>query len=141
MYNRHPDLEYEPLEPALMRAYIALARRCRPVVPPDVSSYIVDSYVRLRKQSKDVVQRDRSHTHTSARACFSEFYGLRRHPRGGAARGRGRGAATDGSEKGEPARRRVYIEDMARLPAPDEEGEGGPVDVLSMVDIRAYVVY
>ncbi|KAI9446175.1 MCM2/3/5 family-domain-containing protein [Lactarius indigo] len=70
MYNRHPDLEYEPLEPALMRAYIALARRCRPVVPPDVSSYIVDSYVRLRKQSKDDAQRDRSHTHTSARTLL-----------------------------------------------------------------------
>ncbi|KAI9459439.1 MCM-domain-containing protein [Lactarius psammicola] len=70
MYNRHPDLEYDPLEPALMRAYIALARRCRPVVPPDVSSYIVDSYVRLRKQSKDDAQRERAHTHTSARTLL-----------------------------------------------------------------------
>jgi len=70
MYNRHPDLEYEPLEPALMRAYIALARRCRPVVPPDVSSYIVDSYVRLRKQSKDDAQLERTHTHTSARTLL-----------------------------------------------------------------------
>ncbi|KAH9027640.1 replication licensing factor [Lactarius pseudohatsudake] len=69
MYNRHLEFEYEPLEPALI-AYIALARRCRPVVPPDVSSYIVDSYVRLCKQSKDDVQRDRSYVHASARALL-----------------------------------------------------------------------
>ncbi|KAI9511111.1 MCM2/3/5 family-domain-containing protein [Russula earlei] len=70
MYNKHPDLEYEPLDPALMRAYIALARQRRPIVPPDVSSYIVDSYVRLRKQSKDDAQHNRSHTHTSARTLL-----------------------------------------------------------------------
>ncbi len=51
-------------------AYIALARQCRPVVPPDVSSYIVDSYVRLRKQSKEDTQQDRAHTHTSARTLL-----------------------------------------------------------------------
>src|SRR6266403_3514310 len=51
-------------------AYIALARQCRPVVPSDVSSYIVDSYVRLRKQSKEEAQQDRAHTHTSARTLL-----------------------------------------------------------------------
>ncbi|KAI9446171.1 MCM2/3/5 family-domain-containing protein [Lactarius indigo] len=37
---------------------------------PTCQSYIVDSYVRLRKQSKDDAQRDRSHTHTSARTLL-----------------------------------------------------------------------
>jgi DNA replication licensing factor MCM7 len=50
-------------------AYIALARRCRPVIPADVSSYIVESYVRLRKQSKDDAQIN-SHTHVSARTLL-----------------------------------------------------------------------
>ena len=54
----------------LPSAYIALARQCRPIVPPDLSSYIVDSYVRLRKQSKEDAKRDRSHTHTSARTLL-----------------------------------------------------------------------
>ena len=35
-----------------------------------MSSYIVDSYVRLRKQSKDDAQRERAHTHTSARTLL-----------------------------------------------------------------------
>src|SRR5260370_17889038 len=51
-------------------ALFAIARQCRPVVPPDVSSYIVDSYVRLRKQSKEDTQQDRAHTHTSARTLL-----------------------------------------------------------------------
>ena len=55
---------------SLDSAYIALARQCRPVVPPDVSSYIVDTYVRLRKQSKHDAQQNRSHTHTSARTLL-----------------------------------------------------------------------
>ncbi len=35
-----------------------------------MTSYIVDSYVRLRKQSKDDAQRQRAHTHTSARTLL-----------------------------------------------------------------------
>jgi DNA replication licensing factor MCM7 len=35
-----------------------------------VSSYIVDTYVRLRKQSKHDAQQNRSHTHTSARTLL-----------------------------------------------------------------------
>ena len=35
-----------------------------------MSSYIVDSYVRLRKQSKHDAQNDRAHTHTSARTLL-----------------------------------------------------------------------
>lgn len=61
-----PTYQTNPLD----SAYIALARQCRPVVPPDVSSYIVDTYVRLRKQSKHDAQQNRSHTHTSARTLL-----------------------------------------------------------------------
>ncbi|KAL0946532.1 hypothetical protein HGRIS_012741 [Hohenbuehelia grisea] len=67
MYNRHPQLEVEPVEPTLMRHYIALARMKRPTVPPQVSNYIVESYVRLRKLSKDD---ETTHTYTSARTLL-----------------------------------------------------------------------
>ncbi len=43
-----------------------MARQRRPVVPPEVSSYIVDSYVRLRKMSKEDEKANKSHTYTSA---------------------------------------------------------------------------
>jgi len=52
------------------RHYIGLARQKRPTVPPQVSSYVVDSYVRLRKISKDEEAQSKSHTYTSARTLL-----------------------------------------------------------------------
>ena len=52
------------------RHYIAEARRIRPTVPQHVSSYIVDSYVRLRKISKGEAEQNKSHTYTSARTLL-----------------------------------------------------------------------
>ena len=52
------------------RYYIALARQRRPTVSREVSSYVVDSYVRLRKVSKDEEQQNKSHSYTSARTLL-----------------------------------------------------------------------
>jgi len=70
MHNHHPELDFEPVEPVLMRHYIAIAREKRPTVPPQVSSYIVDSYVRLRKIQKDQEEQNKSYTYTSARTLL-----------------------------------------------------------------------
>ncbi|KDQ17909.1 hypothetical protein BOTBODRAFT_52737 [Botryobasidium botryosum FD-172 SS1] len=70
MHNHHPELDFEPVEPVLMRHYIAIAREKRPTVPPQVSSYIVDSYVRLRKMQKDQEEQNKSYTYTSARTLL-----------------------------------------------------------------------
>ncbi|EJD02257.1 ATP dependent DNA helicase [Fomitiporia mediterranea MF3/22] len=70
MYNEHPALEYDPVEPVLMRHYIAKAREKRPTVPPQVSSYVVDAYVRLRKHSKEKEKENKAHTYTSARTLL-----------------------------------------------------------------------
>ncbi|XP_006458037.1 DNA replication licensing ATPase [Agaricus bisporus var. bisporus H97] len=70
MNNHHPALEFEVVEPLIMRHYIAMARQRRPVVPPEVSNYIVDSYVRLRKVSKEDERNNKSHTYTSARTLL-----------------------------------------------------------------------
>jgi DNA replication licensing factor MCM7 len=52
MENRHPEMDFEPLTPAEMRAYIAMARQKRPVVPKEVAEYVVGAYVRLRQIGK-----------------------------------------------------------------------------------------
>jgi len=70
MHNRHPELDFNVIDPVTMRHYIALARQRRPTVPREVSSYVVDSYVRLRKVSKDEEQQNKSHTYTSARTLL-----------------------------------------------------------------------
>lgn len=71
MYNTHPELEFDLVDPLRhQRHYIALARQLRPTVPPEVSNYVVESYVRLRKVSKDEEQQKKSHTYTSARTLL-----------------------------------------------------------------------
>jgi len=47
-----------------------MARQRRPVVSPEISGYIVDSYVRLRKMSKEDEQAKRSHTYASPRTLL-----------------------------------------------------------------------
>lgn len=54
----------------VFRHFIALARQKRPTVPQAVSNYVVESYVRLRKLSKDEEEQKKSHTHTSARTLL-----------------------------------------------------------------------
>ena len=43
----------KPIDPLVMREYISKAREYTPVVPSDVSPYIVEAYVELRMQNSD----------------------------------------------------------------------------------------
>lgn len=70
MHNEHPPLAHDPIEPVLMRHYIAEARKKRPVVPKDVSNYVVSAYVQLRKSSKEEEERSSSFGYTSARTLL-----------------------------------------------------------------------
>ncbi|KAF8636514.1 hypothetical protein AX17_003328 [Amanita inopinata Kibby_2008] len=70
MNNKHPESDVDLVEPHILRHYIAETRRVRPTVPQHVSSYIVDSYVRLRKVSKDEAEQNKSHSYTSARTLL-----------------------------------------------------------------------
>lgn len=54
----------------IIRHFIAVARQKRPTVPPNVSSYVVDSYVRLRKHSKEQEKENKAYTYTSARTLL-----------------------------------------------------------------------
>jgi DNA replication licensing factor MCM7 len=71
MYNEHPALEHDPVDPILMRHYIALARQKRPVVPKAVSDYVVTSYVRLRRQQSEDEASNKFFTYTSARTLLA----------------------------------------------------------------------
>ncbi|KIY73057.1 DNA replication licensing ATPase [Cylindrobasidium torrendii FP15055 ss-10] len=71
MFNTHPELENEPVDPQIMKHYIAKARESRPTVPPQVSKHVVDSYVRLRKASKEDEEQDKAHTYTSVRTLLA----------------------------------------------------------------------
>ena len=70
MHSEHPPLEHTPVNPVLMRHYIALARAKRPTVPKAVSDYVVGAYVQLRKQQKDEEEQNKFFTYTSARTLL-----------------------------------------------------------------------
>ncbi|KNC51000.1 prolifera [Thecamonas trahens ATCC 50062] len=62
-----PPLDFEPYDPALIRAYVARARECNPVVPDDLASYVVSTYVGMRENE---ARRKELHGHTSARTLL-----------------------------------------------------------------------
>ncbi|CDO73635.1 hypothetical protein BN946_scf185014.g105 [Trametes cinnabarina] len=70
MHNTHPEFDFELIDPTLIRHYIARAREHRPTVPAEVSNYIVETYVRLRKVSRDEEAQKKSHSYTSARTLL-----------------------------------------------------------------------
>jgi DNA replication licensing factor MCM7 len=70
MHNEAPELDFDPIEPTLMRHYIAACRKIRPIVPPTMSEYIVSSYVQMRKQQKEDEAEDKSYTYVSARTLL-----------------------------------------------------------------------
>jgi DNA replication licensing factor MCM7 len=70
MHSTHPALASEPVEPLLMRHYIALARSKRPTVPKHVSDFVVGAYIALRQNQKDDEARNKSFTYTSARTLL-----------------------------------------------------------------------
>lgn len=47
-HNSHPPLDFEPLSPALLRAYMARSALVEPSVPPSLAGHIVNSYVEMR---------------------------------------------------------------------------------------------
>jgi DNA replication licensing factor MCM7 len=55
--------------PEFMRAYVAAARAYEPIVPDELSSYLVDAYVNMR--SEEVALRDHAHTYTTARTLLA----------------------------------------------------------------------
>lgn len=79
MHSRHPDLEVgggdadsPPLvfSPHEVRSYIAKAREFRPVVPDDVSEYLVKTYVRMREAQRRAERKGQQFAHTTPRTLL-----------------------------------------------------------------------
>lgn len=63
MHCREPKTNFEPMPMNLMRRYISYCRRINPVVPEDLTDYLVSAYVEIRKEARN----SRDTTFTSAR--------------------------------------------------------------------------
>ncbi|KAG2227022.1 hypothetical protein INT45_006429 [Circinella minor] len=69
-HNKHPELDFEALEPNVIRHYVAQARQKRPVVTREVSEYVTGAYVQLRRQYKLDEEKQQQFTYASARTLL-----------------------------------------------------------------------
>merc|ERR1719394_2378816 len=51
-HNINPPQQHTPLDMKLMRRYVALCQSKNPVIPPELSNFIVGSYCELRKEAR-----------------------------------------------------------------------------------------
>ena len=72
MHNKHPESESGGIvfSPHEVRQYIAQARTWRPVVPKEVSDYLVGAYVRMRQQQKRDEGGKKHFSHVSPRTLL-----------------------------------------------------------------------
>lgn len=73
MHNKHPDIGTEDevvFPPDEVRAYIARARAYRPVVPQNVSEYLIKTYVKMRDSQKKAEKRGKQFAHTTPRTLL-----------------------------------------------------------------------
>ncbi|KAI8147450.1 MCM2/3/5 family-domain-containing protein [Fennellomyces sp. T-0311] len=69
-HNKHPALDFDVLEPNVIRHYVAQARQKRPVVTREVSEYVTGAYVQLRRQYKLDEEKQQQFTYASARTLL-----------------------------------------------------------------------
>lgn len=62
-HSKQPPTDVQALDMQLMRRYIALCKKQQPVIPEELTDYIVDSYVEMRKEARN----GKDMTFTSAR--------------------------------------------------------------------------
>jgi DNA replication licensing factor MCM7 len=62
-HSRQPETNVQALDMSLMRRYIDLCKKKTPTIPVDLTDFLVDSYVELRKDSRNKEDK----TFTSAR--------------------------------------------------------------------------
>ncbi|KAJ5666979.1 DNA replication licensing factor MCM7 [Penicillium macrosclerotiorum] len=72
MHNKHPETEDAGImfTPHEVRQYIAKARAFRPVVPSNVSEYMVGAYVAMRKRQKKDEARKQQFSHVTPRTLL-----------------------------------------------------------------------
>ncbi len=64
--NKQPPAQYTPLDMKLMRRYVALCKKYNPVIPEELTDYIVGAYCEMRKDARN----NKDTTFTSARTLL-----------------------------------------------------------------------
>lgn len=72
-HNTNPPQTHAPLDMKIMRRYIALCKKQNPVIPENLSDFIVGSYCQMRKEARQdkAENHSRNSTFTSARTLLA----------------------------------------------------------------------
>lgn len=70
MHKRQPETRLEPLDAVTMRQVISMARRFRPVITESVRDYVVQEYIKMRKESKKYENSKLYFGHTTPRTLL-----------------------------------------------------------------------
>jgi len=70
-HGKHPALDFEPIEPPLLRAYISQARKLEPYIPESLANSIVEEYVEMRQQDLRDAEENGSQSMLTARQLLS----------------------------------------------------------------------
>lgn len=66
-HSSHPPTQFQPLDMNLMRRYITACKEKQPVIPENLTDYIVGAYVEMRKEARS----NRESTFTSPRTLLA----------------------------------------------------------------------
>lgn len=66
-HSSHPPTQFQPMDMNIMRRYIAACKEKQPVIPENLTEYIVDAYVEMRKEART----NRESTFTSPRTLLA----------------------------------------------------------------------
>ncbi|EGC35437.1 hypothetical protein DICPUDRAFT_152234 [Dictyostelium purpureum] len=67
MHSMPPQLSFDPFDQEFIRAYVSQARKITPHVPKELTDFVVDSYITLRKQDSESKH---PFTYTTARSLL-----------------------------------------------------------------------
>lgn len=81
MYNKHPTSTNETIDEQTMRQYISIARQYKPVVTKEASDYVVQTYIKLRQESKKNEHSNNFFSHTSPRTLLGILRMAQAHAR------------------------------------------------------------
>ncbi|GMM33876.1 mini-chromosome maintenance complex protein 7 [Saccharomycopsis crataegensis] len=71
MNNRPPALDFEPVDATTIRQFISKARSYKPVVPKEVGEFVVNSYIKMRQESKSTEGSIKQFSHTTPRTFLA----------------------------------------------------------------------
>lgn len=71
MHNKQPDMDFTPVDSNTIREYISRAKTFKPVVAKEVGEYVVQEYVKMRKESHRNEGSTKKFSHVTPRSLLA----------------------------------------------------------------------